>query len=80
MPDRDVQALLQGLRRGAQGDVVPVIGVAATVSPADARRAESAGFAACLRKPIQIDQLIDTLARAAGTAAAGSLEEPTGTV
>jgi two-component system CheB/CheR fusion protein len=63
MPGQDGFHLIRALRENPATSALPVIALTGLSRPSDARRAESAGFAALLNKPITLELLLQTLHR-----------------
>lgn len=68
MPDEDGYALIHRVRtlEADRNHLIPVIAVTAMASEEDNRRALSAGFQTWLPKPLDIDALVETVARLTG--------------
>ncbi len=64
MPGKDGYALLERLR--ARGVDAPVVAVSGFATPEDRERALAAGFSAHLAKPVDVDVLLNTVARLLG--------------
>ena len=64
LPDEDGNSLMRRIRRLsiAQGGTTPAVAVTACTATEDRSRALSAGFNAFLVKPVDIDQLVNTIA------------------
>ena len=61
MPGKDGYALLERLR--ARGVAAPVVAVSGFATPEDRERALTAGFSAHVAKPVDVDVLLDTVAK-----------------
>ena len=68
MPDRDGWALIEQVRTRSQarGGKTPAIAVTAGASEADIAHSLLSGFDAHLPKPIEVDELVRTIARFVG--------------
>lgn len=67
MPEVDGYSLLRALRQGpAAACKCPLVALSAFAAPEDRERALAAGFTAYAAKPIVPEELIRTVARAAG--------------
>jgi two-component system CheB/CheR fusion protein len=66
MPDMDGRALVAALRRDRRNGGAPVVALSGLGRPADVVRAQDAGFAAHLTKPVALDRLLATLAEVLG--------------
>jgi two-component system CheB/CheR fusion protein len=66
MPDMDGHALVAALRRDKRNGGAPIVAVSGLGRPADVLRAQDAGFAAHLTKPVPLDRLLATLADVLG--------------
>ena len=64
MPGEDGYALVRQLRarESGRGSAIPVVALTGYVRPEDRDRILTAGFQAYIRKPIDVDELVDTLA------------------
>jgi two-component system, OmpR family, response regulator len=63
MPDKDGYTLIRELRTTQSGRALPAIAVTAYARPEDRVEALEAGFQVHLTKPVDIDELIATIAR-----------------
>ena len=63
MPGLDAYAALQWLQEQAWGRDIPVLALSATLSTEEIARSAAAGFADCLAKPIDAQQLFDSIDR-----------------
>ena len=61
LPDIDGYAVLAELRADPLTRAIPVIALTAAAMPHDMRRAEGAGFARYLTKPVHLETLLETL-------------------
>ncbi|UFP93770.1 hypothetical protein [Gloeobacter morelensis] len=68
MPDEDGYVLIAKVRAlpPGQGGRVPAVAVSAFTQPGDAARSRSAGFQAHLTKPVDIERLVELVARLVG--------------
>jgi circadian clock protein KaiC len=71
LPDVDGYTLLERLRGGGgRGADTPAVALTGWTLPEERQRAQRAGFAGFLRKPVALDELRDMVARLAGASAA----------
>jgi CheY-like chemotaxis protein len=63
MPEMDGYQLIEQMHARADTRTTPAIALTAYARPDDVARAKRAGFVAHLSKPVEIERLVDTVAR-----------------
>ncbi len=68
LPGEDGYQLVQRVRalKPQQGGSIPAVALTGYASPIDESKARAAGYQAHLSKPVELDQLVATIARLAG--------------
>jgi CheY-like chemotaxis protein len=75
LPDMDGFAVMQCLRENEATRQIPVLAISANAMPKDIERGKAAGFVAYMTKPIDVAELLRTVAHLWG-AAGGGLDAP----
>ncbi len=61
LPGMSGYEALEGLRRWPETSAIPVLALSASAMDRDVKRAQQAGFARYLTKPVKIDEMLDAL-------------------